>query len=254
MLELLTFESLAALATLTVMEIVLGIDNVVFIAILAGKLPPPQQPKARRIGLGLALVARIGLLLAINWIMGITAPLFEIFDHTVTGRDIVLILGGGFLIYKATHEIHDKLEGSQETIRQPRSSAKFRSIIMQIIALDLVFSLDSVITAVGMVKVQEGKTWQPIAIMVIAMTLAMVVMMFFADRISAFIEKHPTTKLLALSFLLLIGVVLVAEGLHQHIGKAYIYAAMTFSVFVEVLNIRAGKVAATPEAEKTVEP
>ena len=242
MAELLTFEYLAAFLTLTVMEIILGIDNVVFIAILADRLPEEQQPKARRLGLGLAMVARIVLLLAIGWIMGLTAKLFTVFGLDISWRDIILILGGGFLIYKATSEIHDKLEGSKETLHQPKASATFKSVLMQVVMLDMVFSLDSVITAVGMVEGKEGHTWQPIAVMITAIVVAIIVMMIFAGPISRFIQKHPTTKMLALSFLLLIGVVLVAEGLHQHIGKGYIYAAMTFSVFVEALNLRAAKV------------
>lgn len=238
MLELLTLETAAALLTLTVMEIVLGIDNVVFISILAAKLPVEQQAKARKIGLFLAMFARVVLLLAISWVMGLTATLFTVFEHAVSGRDLILILGGGFLIYKATHEIHDKLEGSKETIHQPTSTAKFKSVITQIVMLDIVFSLDSVITAVGMVKAKEGQTWQPLAIMITAVVVSIIVMLAFAGRIASFIERHPTTKVLALSFLLLIGVVLVAEGLHQHIGKGYIYAAMAFSVFVELINLR----------------
>jgi len=249
MIELLTFENLAALLTLTAMEIVLGIDNIVFIAILAGKLPPEQQPKARKIGLFLAMFVRVALLLAISWIMGLTTTLFTVpwVNHEVSGRDVVLFLGGAFLIYKATHEMHDKLEGSKETIHQPAGTAKFPSIIAQIVALDIVFSLDSVITAVGMVKAKEGQPiWQPLSIMIVAVVISIIVMLVFAGRISRFIERHPTTKMLALAFLLLIGVMLVAEGLHQHVPKGYVYAAMAFSVFVELLNLRATKAKSHP--------
>ncbi|MEX2213480.1 MAG: TerC family protein [Phycisphaeraceae bacterium] len=250
MAELLTVEYLAALATLTVMEIVLGIDNIVFISVLAEKLPEEQQPRARRVGLLLAMVMRIGLLLGITWIMRLKTPLFHLplpdpvtdGNLGISGRDLILILGGGFLIYKATHEIHDKLEGSKETLRQPKAIASFKSVVTQIIMLDLVFSLDSVITAVGMVKGKEGHTWQPIAVMITAVVLSIIVMLIFAGPIANFIKKHPTTKMLALSFLLMIGAVLVADGFHQHIGKGYIYAAMIFSVFVEALNLRAAKV------------
>ncbi len=257
MAELLSIESLAALLTLTVMEIVLGIDNIVFISILAGKLPVEQQGKARRVGLVLAMFMRVGLLLGISWIMSLVAPLFTLpitdphpavpspdgqpVNMGISGRDLILLLGGAFLIYKATREIHDKLEGSKETIHQPRSSAGFRGVVMQIVMLDIVFSLDSVITAVGMVKAKEGQTWEPLAIMITAVVLSIIVMLLFAGRIAGFIERHPTTKMLALSFLLMIGVVLVADGLHHHIGKGYIYIAMAFSVFVELLNLRVTK-------------
>lgn len=238
---LFTTENLAALLTLTVLEIVLGIDNLVFIALLSGKLPQEEQGRARKLGLFLAMFVRILLLLAISWIMGLTQPLFTLNGWELSGRDIILILGGGFLIYKATHEIHDKLEGSQETIHEPRSASRFSSVLIQIIMLDIVFSLDSVITAVGMVKQEPGHTWQPIAIMATAIVIAVVVMMIFSGGIARFIERHPTTKMLALSFLLLIGVVLVADGLHQHMPRGYIYAAMAFSIFVELLNLRVGK-------------
>ena len=258
--SLLTIQSLAAFLTLTVMEIVLGIDNIVFIAILADKLPEHQRHKARQIGLFLAMFVRVVLLLAISWIMGLVTPLFTLpftDPHTgerfaISGRDLIMLLGGGFLIYKATHEIHDKLEGSKETLHQPElvtsagggaqpAGQTFKSVVTQIVLLDIVFSLDSVITAVGMVKAQEGQTWQPLAIMIAAVIVAVAVMLIFAGPLSAFISKHPTTKMLALSFLLLIGVVLVAEGLHQHIGKGYIYSAMVFSVLVEMLNLRVSK-------------
>ncbi len=248
--ELFTFANLAAFLTLTVMEIVLGIDNVVFIAILADKLPVEERTKARRVGLSLAMVMRVGLLFGISAIMGMVNPLFHLpfNDPHIEGaklgisvRDLILIFGGGFLIYKATHEIHDKLEGSKETLHQPKVSAGFKSVIAQILMLDLVFSLDSVITAVGMVKKTEGQTWQPLAIMVAAVIVSVIVMLVFSGRIAAFISKHPTTKMLALSFLLLIGVVLVAEGMHQHVSKGAIYTAMAFSVFVELLNLKVTK-------------
>jgi predicted tellurium resistance membrane protein TerC len=218
-----------ALLTLTALEVVLGIDNVVFISILAGKLPQEQQGRARRVGLGLAMVTRILLLLAIAWIIRLTAPLFEVFGHEISGRDIILITGGLFLIAKSTHEIHQKLEG-EEGHSSRRVPPSFASVIVQILLLDVVFSLDSVITAVGMVD--------EVAIMIAAVVIAIAFMMVFAGSVSRFVERHPTVKMLALSFLLLIGVMLIAEGLDQHISKGYIYFAMGFSVFVEMLNLR----------------
>lgn len=246
MAELLTTENVAALLTLTSLEIVLGIDNVVFIALLAGKLPDERRDKARKLGLFLAMFVRILLLLGISWIMGLSAPLFELIGQEISGRDIILILGGGFLIFKATHEIHDKLEGSKETIHEPRSAASFKSVIAQIVALDIVFSLDSVITAVGMVKGNPEHPWIPMSIMITAIVVAIGVMLIFSGVIARFIERHPTTKMLALSFLMLIGVVLVAEGFEQHIERGLIYSAMAFAVFVEVLNlqIKSGKTTA----------
>ena len=237
MVELLTMESVAALLTLTVLEIVLGIDNVVFIALLVGRLPERQRAKARTMGLLLAMGTRILLLLCIKWIMGLGEPWFTLFAHTFSGRDLILLLGGGFLVYKATVEIHDKLEGSKETLHQPKA-ASYGSVLAQVVALDIVFSLDSVITAVGMVKAGEGQTWQPLAIMIAAIIIAIFVMIAFSGAIARFIEEHPTTKMLALAFLLLIGVVLVAESFHQEIPRGYIYTAMAFSVFVEMLNLR----------------
>jgi predicted tellurium resistance membrane protein TerC len=235
--ELFTSESLIALLTLTSLEIVLGIDNIVFISILVGKLPPEQQASARRIGLLLAMGMRIALLLAISWVMGLTEPLFTIaaLGQEISGRDLILLLGGLFLVAKATWEIHDKLEGSEHGAAAPRV-AGFGAILLQIVLLDIVFSLDSVITAVGMA--------QHIEIMVTAVVIAVLVMMAFAGSISAFIERHPTMKMLALSFLLLIGVVLIADGFGQHVSKGYIYFAMAFSLFVEVLNLRLRR---TPE-------
>jgi predicted tellurium resistance membrane protein TerC len=249
---LFTTENLAALATLTALEIVLGIDNIVFISILAGKLPEERRGRARTVGLLLAMIMRIALLLGISWVMGLTAPLFTIpvAEHEISGRDLILIVGGAFLIAKATHEIHDKLEGSHETLHQPKASARFSSVIMQIIAMDIIFSLDSVITAVGMVKVpldpetQEPMRWVAITIMVIAIMISIGVMLIFAGPIGRFIEKHPTMKMLALAFLILIGVVLVADGFEQHVSKGYIYSAIVFSLFVEMLNLRARKATA----------
>ena len=218
-----------ALVTLTVLEIVLGVDNIVFISILAGKLPREQQSRARRLGLGLAMFLRIGLLLSLAWIMRLTAPLFAVLGNEISGRDIILLAGGLFLLAKSTHEIHDKLEG-EEGAGTTRAAASFGGVIVQILLLDIVFSLDSVITAVGMA--------QQVAVMVIAVVLAVGFMMLFADPIGEFVERHPTVKMLALSFLLLIGVALIADGLAFHIPKGYIYFAMAFSVFVEMLNLR----------------
>ena len=219
------------LLTLTVLEVVLGIDNVIFISILAGKLPASQQAKARTIGLGLAMFTRIALLFSLSWIMRLTEPLFTVqrFEHSVSGRDLILLLGGLFLIAKSTHEIHQKLEGA-EGHASARVATSFASVITQILLLDVVFSLDSVITAVGMVD--------EIGVMVAAVVIAVAVMILFAGPVSRFVDRHPTVKMLALSFLLLIGTALVAEGLHQHIPKGYIYFAMAFSVFVEMLNLR----------------
>jgi len=218
-----------ALVTLTALEIVLGIDNLVFISILAAKLPKDQQERASRIGLSLAMFTRIGLLLSIAWITRLTTPLFEVFGLGISGRDIILLIGGLFLIGKSTVEIHDKLEGEEEHA-QAAGKASFRSVITQILILDLVFSLDSVITAVGMVDV--------VAVMVVAIVIAVGVMLLSVDVISGFVSGHPTVKMLALSFLLLIGFSLVVEGLHQPIPKGYIYFAMGFSVMVEFLNLR----------------
>jgi predicted tellurium resistance membrane protein TerC len=228
-------ELAVAFITLCVLEIVLGIDNVIFIAILAGKLPPEQQPKARFIGLSLAMITRVLLLLSIVWMARLTHPLFSIFQHAVTGRDLILITGGIFLVWKSTHEIHGKLEG-EEGGGSARAATSFASVITQIILLDIVFSLDSVITAVGMVN--------NIPIMVAAVIVAVIFMMFFSGPISGFVDRHPTVKMLALSFLLLIGVTLIADGFGQHISKGYIYFAMGFSVFVEILNIKTRKAAA----------
>jgi len=231
-----TAELTVAFLTLCVLEIVLGIDNVIFISILAGKLPAHQQPKARFIGLTLAMVTRVLLLLSIVWMARLTQPLFSLFQHNVSGRDLILLIGGIFLVWKSTHEIHQNLEGEQGH-GFARAAVSFSSVIIQIILLDIVFSLDSVITAVGMVN--------NVPIMIGAVVVAVIFMMFFAGPISGFVDRHPTVKMLALSFLLLIGVTLIAEGFGQHISKGYIYFAMGFSVFVEVLNIRIRK-ATTP--------
>ena len=231
-LELLTQpETYLSLLTLTAMEIVLGIDNVVFISILVGKLPQARQQSARRLGLSLALILRLGLLFAITWVMGLTAPLFSVLGKSFSGRDLILLLGGLFLVAKATHEIHEKLEVAGHEGR-PRASgrAAFGLILLQILALDIVFSLDSVITAVGMA--------QHVPVMVVAMVISVGVMLAFAGRIGDFVERHPSMKMLALSFLLLIGVMLIADGMGQHIGKGYIYFAMAFSLGVEILNMR----------------
>ncbi len=233
-----TGELVVAFLTLSVLEIVLGIDNVIFISILAGKLPEEQRAKARFIGLALAMITRLLLLLSIAWMAKLTAPLFSVFAHPFSGRDLILIIGGIFLVWKSTHEIHHKLEGAEEAHGTGKARATFSSIIIQIILLDIVFSLDSVITAVGMVS--------NIPVMMAAVIVAVIFMMFFAGPISGFVERHPTVKMLALSFLLLIGVTLIADGFGQHISKGYIYFAMGFSVFVEFLNIRMHKKAPEP--------
>jgi predicted tellurium resistance membrane protein TerC len=218
-----------AFLTLVALELVLGVDNVIFISILASKLPEDQQQRARTTGIMLAVVTRILLLFSLSWIIGLTEPLFTVVNFEISGRDLVLLAGGLFLIWKSVHEIHDKLEG-QEGHSSARVRAAFWSVIVQIMLLDIVFSLDSVITAVGMVD--------HIEIMVAAVIIAAVVMVFTAKPLATFVERHPTVKMLALSFLLLIGFTLIVEGLHQHIPKGYIYFAMGFSVLVEMLNLR----------------
>jgi predicted tellurium resistance membrane protein TerC len=234
MAELFTSENLIALLTLSSLEIVLGIDNIVFLSILVAKLPRDQQAGARRLGLLLAMGMRIALLVAITWVMGLTRPLFTLFEHAFTGRDLILLLGGLFLVAKATWEIHDKLEGAEHgPAGGARKTASYGVILTQIVVLDMVFSLDSVITAVGMAR--------EIEVMIAAVVIAVIVMMIFAGSISRFIERHPTMKMLALSFLLLIGVVLIADGFGQHVSKGYIYFAMAFSLFVELLNLRLRK-------------
>jgi len=224
-----------ALATLTALEVVLGIDNVVFISILAGKLPAAQRDRARKIGLMLAMLMRIALLLSLAWIIRLTSPLFTVFAQEISGRDLVLLVGGLFLIAKSTYEIHDKLEGA-EGERSVKVQPSLRSVLVQIVLLDIVFSLDSVITAVGMVE--------QIPVMVAAVIIAVAGMLLFSGAISEFVERHPTVKMLALSFLLLIGVALIAEGFDRHIPKGYIYFAMSFSLCVEMLNLRMRKVMA----------
>lgn len=222
-----------SLATLTFLEIVLGIDNLIFISILADKLPESQRAKARQLGLALALITRIALLSAISWMMKLTQVLFTLpfLNHDVTGKDIILILGGLFLMYKSTTEIHEKLEGEEHGTTVSSKAVSFGGILIQIMLLDIVFSVDSVITAVGMVD----QLW----VMVVAVILAVVVMIISVNGISGFVNRHPTVKMLALSFLLMIGLVLVADGLGHHIPKGYIYSAMGFSILVEFLNIRA---------------
>ena len=222
-------EGWIALLTLTVLEIVLGVDNIVFISILAGKLKQESRERARRVGLSLAMFIRIALLLSITWVMRLTMPLFTPLDLEISGRDLILILGGLFLLAKSTHEIHDNLEGP-EGLGNARVAASFTGVIIQILLLDIVFSLDSVITAVGMAE--------DVSVMVTAVVIAVVVMLFSAGPISDFVDRHPTVKMLALSFLLLIGVSLIAEGFDQHIPKGYIYFAMGFSIFVEMINLR----------------
>ena len=236
-------EGWVALLTLTLLEIVLGIDNVIFISILSGKLPLEQRDKARKLGLSLALITRILLLLSIAWLVKLTTPLFELplawlgmnaEQRGISGRDIILILGGLFLLAKSVHEIHHKLEGHDDPAKVG-VAASFASVIVQILILDVVFSLDSVITAIGMVDADK------VSIMILAVMIAIGFMLMFAGPISNFVEKHPTVKMLALSFLLLIGMTLVAEGFEQHISKGYIYFAMAFAVMVEMLNLRLRK-------------
>ena len=236
-------QSWVALVTLTVLEIVLGIDNIIFISILAGKLPRNQQARARSVGLSLAMLTRIGLLFSLTWVMRLTTPLFTTLGNEISGRDLILLFGGLFLVAKATHEIHNKLEGEEgETSKAVKPS--FTSIIVQILLLDIVFSLDSVITAVGMANI--------LAIMVTAVVIAVGFMLFFASPISDFVHRHPTVKMLALAFLLLIGVTLIAEGFDQHVSKGYIYFAMAFSVLVEMLNLRLRKRVAPVELREAV--
>ena|SRR5215204_1747035 len=224
--------TLIALATLTFLEIVLGVDNIIFISILSGKLPPAQQPTARRVGLLLAMGTRILLLFSLAWVVRLTAPLITLWAHEISGRDLILILGGLFLLAKSTHEIHGKLEGEEDHGRA-KAAASFASVLVQIALLDIVFSLDSVITAVGMVD----EVW----VMITAVIVSVLIMMVAAEPISSFVHRHPTVKMLALSFLLLIGMSLVLEGFDHHIPKGYIYFAMGFSVFVEMVNLRLRK-------------
>lgn len=218
-----------ALVTLSALEIVLGIDNIIFISIQAGKLPVHQQEKARLVGLGLAMFIRIALLFSLTWLMGLTSPLFTVLGNEISGRDLILLSGGLFLIWKSTMEIHEKLEG-EEGHAVTGAGATFGAVIVQILLLDIVFSLDSIITALGMAS--------QLAVMIAAVVVAVGFMMLFSGKISAFVEKHPTIKMLALSFLLMIGVALIGDGLDMHIPKGYIYFAMAFSVLVEMLNLR----------------
>lgn len=231
MTEIFNTENIVALFTLTFLEIVLGIDNLIFISILVSKVEKAKQGAARTLGLSMALVTRILLLLSISWVMRLTNPLFSVLDQPFSGRDIILIVGGLFLIGKSTHEIHDKMEPEEQKEKQSKKKkSSFISIIIQIALLDIIFSLDSVITAIGMVN--------NLPIMITAIIISMIVMLLSAKSISDFIDKHPTLKILALSFLLLIGVMLIADGFGQHISKGYIYFAIGFSLFVETLNLK----------------
>lgn len=222
-----------ALLTLTALEIVLGIDNIIFISILTGKLPEHRREKAQKLGLMLAMITRLLLLFSLTWIMKLTKPFFHILGHGVSGRDLILIIGGLFLLAKSTMEIHDKLEGEEEHVGGGKGAVSFNGVLVQIMFLDIVFSLDSVITAVGMAS--------QLGVMVTAVVVSVGIMLFFAASVSRFVNKHPTVKVLALSFLLMIGVALIADGLSFHIPKGYIYFAMAFSVFVEMLNIKVRK-------------
>jgi predicted tellurium resistance membrane protein TerC len=228
--ELFSLRSLISVLTLSALEIVLGIDNVIFIAILSGRLPHDQQARARRLGIAMAVISRIALLLGISWVMGLTRPLFTIAEWTVTGKELILLIGGLFLIAKATYEIHDKLEGEEHAQTVNRAAGALTAVVLQIMVIDIVFSLDSVITAVGMTP--------HVPLMIIAVILAATVMLVFSGSISDFVHRHPTMKMLALAFLILIGVMLVGEGFGQHIDKGYIYFAMAFSLGVELLNMR----------------
>lgn len=230
--ELLTVSALISFLSLTLMEVVLGIDNIIFISILTSRLPEKQQERARTIGLILALLMRIALLLAISWLIGLNKTLFTVFGFEATGRDIILLLGGLFLIYKSTTEIHGKLEGEEEN-EQNIKTLTMQKAIVQIVLLDIVFSFDSILTAIGLVK--------QIEIMVVAVVVSMVIMLLAAKKISDFINTHPTVKMLALSFLLMIGVLLLVDAFHYHVPKGYVYFAIFFSLSVEVLNIRARK-------------
>ncbi len=227
-----------ALLTLTALEIVLGIDNIIFISILSGKLPRKEQPRARTLGLALAMMTRILLLFSLTLIMRLTTPLFTVLGQVISGRDLILIVGGLFLLGKSTFEIHERLEGEESQKSVGRKVVSFSGVIVQILLLDIVFSLDSVITAIGMTDM--------LGVMVAAVILAVIFMMIFSGMISDFVHRHPTIKMLALSFLLLIGVTLIADGLGQHISKGYIYFAMAFSVFVEMLNLKLRKKVAAP--------
>lgn len=239
MLELLTSpQAWIAFATLTALELVLGIDNVIFISILVDKLPPEKRELARRLGLGMAMFMRIGLLLVLAWIVGLVDPIFTVFGQEISGRDLILISGGLFLVWKSTTEIHHSLEGVEGTAATSAAKASFGAIILQILVIDLVFSLDSIITAVGMVD--------DVRVMIAAVVASVALMMVFAGAIGRFVSAHPTIKMLALSFLVVVGVVLIAEGFDSHVPKGYVYFAMAFSTLVEMLNIRMRKSAAKP--------
>lgn len=243
--DFLNGESLAALLTLTSLEMVLGIDNVIFIAILAGKLPESQRDKARTMGLMLAVVSRIVLVLAIGWVMTLTNELFPLFGEPISGKDLILIFGGLFLVYKGTHEIHHKMQSVRNDESRPAKVSTLRAVLFQVLMIDVVFSLDSVITAVGMTT--ELK--HPIPIMVTAIVLSVLGMLVFSKAIVVFIEKNPTIKILALSFLLLIGMLLTAEGFGHHVPKGYLYFAMSFSFIVEMLQLWTLKTPAPPAPE-----
>ena len=231
--QFLTAEALVSLLTLTLLEVVLGIDNIIFISIQAGKLPREQQNRARRLGLFIALFVRIGLLFGISWIVGLKQDLFSLFGMGFSGRDLILLSGGLFLTYKSTHEIHDKLEGETISDDLRPAGSTLSSVILQIVLLDVVFSFDSILTAVGLVRQVE--------VMILAVILAMLIMLAFSEKISDFVNDHPTIKMLALSFLLMIGMMLVAESLEFEIPKGYIYFSMAFSLVVELLNMRSAK-------------
>jgi len=230
MAELLTFAGIISLLSLTLMEIVLGVDNIIFISILTGRLPKNQQKKARLIGLSLALIMRIALLFMITWLIGLSETLFTLFEHNFSGRDIILMLGGVFLIYKSVGEIHEKLEGSEKEESEIKKLT-MNTAIFQIVMLDIVFSFDSILTAIGLV--------QNVMIMVVAVVISMFIMILSSGRISKFINEHPTIKMLALAFLLMIGILLMVEGFHVHVPKGYIYFAMFFALLVELLNLKA---------------
>lgn len=241
--SLFSVSSIIPFLTLCALELILGIDNVIFISILSSKLPKEDQQKARTLGLALAVLTRIALLLSISWVIGLTDPLFTFFDVEFSGRNLILLIGGLFLIAKSTHEIHQKLEADEEITSNSKVPTKFAGVIIQILLLDIVFSLDSVITAVGMVS--------NVCIMIAAVVTSTFVMIYTAGPVSNFVEKHPTIKILALSFLLLIGVTLIVEGLNQHISKGYIYFSMAFSLFVETLNIHMKKKVDHVQLKKT---
>jgi len=232
-LPLLSLESLIALVTLVSLEIVLGIDNIIFIAVLAGRLPEAQRERARKLGIEIAVVSRIFLLLGLSWVMRLTQPLFEVMGRPLTGKDLILILGGSFLLAKATVEIHHKVEGAAEGTGPGKSVATLSGVLLQVFFVDVVFSLDSVITAVGMTP--------HVPLMIVAVLLSTAVMFFFSRPVVVFVERHPAVKLLALSFLLLIGVLLVAEGFGQHVDKGYVYFAMAFALGIELLQLRMKK-------------